>query len=154
MSRLERSPVTVDINVRLSDTDVMNNNNAPGDATFGGLFGPRPPTEITVSGRPITIPGRETLSAMSPESLAGLMEAMLSARRRQGKAETANGERHADGSLRIPSLEAVWLMTRIGRALDQLRLVNLRDVPVSKLRSLNGLAELVLDAVQALEETA
>lgn len=129
-----------------------------GDTTFGGLFArsstPVAPTASSGVSAPPAVPDRVTLAGMTPAMLAVLLERMLSARRRQDPAETVTGERHADGSLHVPSLEAVWLMTRIGKAVGQRRLVNLRHVPISKLRSLNGLAEIALSAVQSLKDTA
>lgn len=132
--------------------DVMNNDSeVSGDATFGGIFGPHPPTselpETTVG-----VPGHEALARMSVAEMMTFMESLLAARRHQELRETMSGERHADGSLRIPSIEAVWLISRIGKALGVVRLVNLRKVrSIHLLRSLNGVAGLTLAAIRGLE---
>ena len=131
----------------------MNSDNAGaggGDPTFGGIFASPAAPRATVRRVLPRLPDAVTLANLDPDDLVLLLEALLSARRREDPAETVSGERHQDGSLRLPSLEAVWLVTQIGKAVGVHRLLNLRNVPVSKLRSLHGIAELAIDAVWTL----
>ena len=152
-SDLDQLPATLDFDVRKPDTGVMNSDSASaaGDQTFGGLFGPPSPLPVTATSRDLPLlPDASTLASTDASDLADLLQELISARRREDPEVTAHGERHVDGSLRVPSLEAVWLLTQLGKSVGVRRLVNLRNVQVSRLRSLRGIAEIAIDAVWSL----
>lgn len=64
--------------------------------------------------------------------------------------ELAAGEVHKDGTVRISSQVAVWLIGRVSEAYGRRKLVNLSRVKdVEKLRSLGGLTELLWKVINA-----
>jgi hypothetical protein len=58
--------------------------------------------------------------------------------------------RHENGSVRIPSMLGVWLLSQVGRAVGHPRLVNLRTIDGKQLRSSRGVAGVVCAALRAL----
>lgn len=55
----------------------------------------------------------------------------------------------ADGSPRIASLVAVWMITQVAKAVGQPRLVSLSQVKAEELRSIAGVARLAYNALRA-----
>lgn len=67
--------------------------------------------------------------------------------------ELAAGEMHSDGTVRISSQVAVWMIGRISEAYGRRKLVNLARVKdLESLRSLGGLAGLLGAVISADKE--
>ena len=130
----------------------MNAHDSSGDASFGGLFSgdegeSKKPAGPGVSQAPLPMPKFAQLVAATPAELEALLQSLLSGRRREDPAQTAWGHLHEDGSLLVPSLEAVWLLTKIGAQTGRARFFDLRKIPVERLRSLRGIAHVIHDAL-------
>lgn len=67
---------------------------------------------------------------------------MLACLKRQPLTEVAAGAAHADGTLAIKSMIAVWILSTVGKAFGR-RLVRLSDVDRDALRSVGGVARLI-----------
>lgn len=137
----------------------MNADDSSEDASFGGLFSadeaaPTRPARPSIARAPLAIPGFGQLMAMTTAELEALLESLLSGRRREDPAQTADGDLHEDGSLLVPSLEAVWLLTKIGAQTGKTRFFDLRKIPVAYLRSLRGIAHVIHDALHTKSATA
>ncbi|WP_459985019.1 hypothetical protein [Nocardioides sp. AN3] len=79
-------------------------------------------------------------------TLLNLWAAMKS----QRAEELAAGELHPDGSVRVSSQVAVWLIGRISEAYGPRKLVNLARVKdIESLRSLGGLTRLLGAVIKA-----
>lgn len=116
--------------------------------------GPTKPAGPSITRSPLSIPGFGQLMAMTPTELEALLQALLSGRRREDPTRTAGGGLHEDGSLAVPSLEAVWLLTKIGARTGKARFFDLRKIPVASLRSLRGIAHVIHDALHTKSATA
>jgi hypothetical protein len=97
---------------------------------------------------------RASLQAATSDELEHLLIGLLGALRGLPELELQFGERHSDGSLRITSHLAVWLIGKVTDAYGG-KLVRLSKVPHREiLRSLGGLAQLLHAAIQKQEERA
>ncbi|TDW24153.1 hypothetical protein EV650_3019 [Kribbella kalugense] len=94
---------------------------------------------------------RPSIVAASPDVLERTLESLLGALKRLSDSELQQRERHQDGSLRITSHLAVWLISRVAEAYGN-KLVDLAKVPDKQsLRSLAGLAHLLHSAIDEKE---
>jgi hypothetical protein len=80
---------------------------------------------------------------MSAQQLQAELAELLRTGRRMTPEQLAGMPRAADGSARIPSMIAVWLLSQVSRALGVRRVVNLSKVRREDLRSLRGVAGLL-----------
>jgi hypothetical protein len=100
--------------------------------------------------RTIAIPGlsRAALQLLDTAALQDTLQELYAQLR--GPAP-AGGELHPNGTLRIPSLVAVWLMGRVSQAYKPgSKLVKLsRALDPEMLRSIGGVADLLIRAIRA-----
>lgn len=82
------------------------------------------------------------LATVRTRSVAQL-ERDLTAVLRKAQPTRMFGELAADGSPRVPSLVAVWLISQVGNAVGRPKLLNLSKVRREELRSIAGVARLV-----------
>lgn len=137
----------------------MTANDSWGDGSFGGLFSADEDAPIRSAGpsiirAPLAIPKFGQLLAVTPAELEALLQSLLSGRRREDPSKTVGGDLHEDGSLLVPSLEAVWLLTKIGAQTGRARFFDLRKIPVANLRSLRGIAHVIHDALHTRSASA
>ncbi len=91
---------------------------------------------------------RARLEMATRDEMAQTLQELLGALKNKSRADLEAGERHGDGSLRITSHIAVWLIGRVSDAYGR-RLVRLSEVPSrDRLRSIGGLAELLTKAIE------
>ncbi len=96
--------------------------------------------------RVTAVPGlnRPELRVADADALAATLLGLWAAMRNQPVEELASGELHQDGTLRISSRVAVWLISRISEAYGRPKLVKLSRVKdIEALRSLGGLTGLL-----------
>lgn len=86
------------------------------------------------------------LQAMGQEELGHEIVEMLACLRRQPVQEVAAGALHADGTLALDSMTAVWVISTVGKAFNR-RLVRLSEVDTESLRSVGGVATLIEQAI-------
>lgn len=95
---------------------------------------------------------RAHLATATREQLRQTLQELLGALKNRSKADLEAGERHGDGSLRITSHIAVWLIGKVTEAYGG-NLVRLSKVPsLDSLRSIGGLAELLTKAIEKNQE--
>jgi hypothetical protein len=124
------------------------------DTDWGRLFGrpvasePAPPA-VDVPAAPALGPTQQlaALRAMDQAALRAHLEGLLAALQRNGAAVA--GELHADGSVAIKSMHAVFLLAEIAASVGRRRLVTLSKVVRTDLESLAGLARLVARSLLA-----
>jgi hypothetical protein len=91
---------------------------------------------------------RDYLAAATPDQLAQVLEELLGALKNAPQDQLQLGERYEDGSLRITSHLAVWLVARISDAYG-CKLVSLSKIHDPKsLRSISGLAKLLAKSIK------
>ena len=142
--------VCLDINVGISHTGVMITDIEVKRSEFRQtLFarGVRKSSAHSVT-RP-KLPTVDELQSLDFDEIAERFADYMAARRGKTLEEIAAGPRTADGSLTIPSMEAVTLLGALGRQIGRPKFIDLRKVEnLQQLRSLRGLAELASDAVE------
>ena len=112
------------------------------DIESGVPLPPPPPTKAPTR----TVSAGE-MAAMPLEALQDHLGTIL----RQGMPSRDFKDRAEDGSPSVPSLVSVWLISQIGDAVGQPRLVNLAKVSdKTELTSLAGVARLTSRALNAL----
>jgi hypothetical protein len=105
---------------------------------------PPPPSPTEASTRTVSA---GDIAAMPLEALQDHLGAIL----RQGMPSRGLNDRAADGSPSVPSIVSVWLISQIGDAVAQPKLVNLAKVSdKTELTSLAGVARLTSRALDAL----
>lgn len=117
----------------------------PGPATPTAT--PKPPTSLKA--RVAAVAGLDPahLRAADRSEVRQVLESLLGALKNVSDAELQLGEKHGDGSLRITSHLAVWLISRVTDAYGS-RLVQLSKVSDREsLRSISGLADLLTTAI-------
>lgn len=134
--------------------------NAPGES-LGSLFfaSTKQPTAGPVAAASSPIPvdpaGGPAALALDAAALRGMDDGamrqeillMLACLQRRPTADVAAGPLHPDGTLRLDSMTAVWVIATIGKAFGR-RLVRLSEVDRDGLRSVAGLASLVRTAIR------
>lgn len=94
---------------------------------------------------------RESLLRLDRVELEQTLQELFAQLGGRSASEVAAGELHANGTLRIPSLVAVWLIGRVSEAYRPgtklVKLSRVRDVDV--LRSVGGVAELLIRSIRA-----
>lgn len=91
---------------------------------------------------------RAGLLSASPADLEQLVVDLLGALKKTPAAELLMGERHGDGSLRLPSQVSVWVLGILADAYGR-KLVRLSQVQdAESLRSVGGLSRLLHGALQ------
>jgi hypothetical protein len=104
---------------------------------------PIAPTSLTQRVAGVVGLSRADLQAATTAQIQQVLQELLGALKNMPQAQLQLGERHGDGSLRITSHLAVWLIGKITDAYGG-RLVRLAKVSDhDNLRSLNGLAQLL-----------
>lgn len=117
----------------------------PGPATAPAT--PKNPTSLKA--RVAAVPGLDPayLRVAGQPEVQQVLESLLGALKNVSEAELQLGEKHGDGSLRITSHLAVWLIGKVTDAYGG-KLVRLSKVPDREsLRSIAGLAELLTTAI-------
>lgn len=115
--------------------------------TTGGAATAKPPTSLKA--RVAAVPGLDSahLKAAGQPEVQQVLESLLGALKNLSDADLQLGEKHGDGSLRITSHLAVWLIGKVTDAYGS-KLVRLSKVPDrDKLRSISGLADLLTKAI-------
>jgi len=108
-----------------------------------------PPATTSLKARVAAVPGLDpaNLKAAGQPQVRQALESLLGALRNVPEAELQLGEKHGDGSLRITSHLAVWLIGKVTDAYGS-KLVRLSKVPDREsLRSISGLADLLTNAI-------
>ena len=94
---------------------------------------------------------RESLLRLDRVELEQTLQELFAQLGGRSAREVAAGELHANGTLRIPSLVAVWLIGRVSEAYRPgaklVKLSRVRDVDI--LRSVGGVAELLIRSIRA-----
>lgn len=101
---------------------------------------------LTLAQRVAAVPGlsRSELRAADATAMSTTLLALWAAMTNRPVHELAAGEMHQDGTVRISSQVAVWLIGRISEAYGRRKLVNLSRVKdVESLRSVGGLTGLL-----------
>lgn len=166
-SRWQRD-ATLAIYVRICDIEVMVSDVGAGARPGGGNFFPAsvsslpaiptptmpttPLPGMTLAQRVATVPGlgRSELRAADAVAMAATLLGLWAAMTNRPAQELAAGAMHPDGSVRISSQVAVWLIGRVSEAYGRRKLVNLSHVnDVEALRSLGGLSKLLAAAINA-----
>lgn len=116
------------------------------DGSFGGIFfperAPRAPGPAPGGTAP-SLPTADEIAKMSIDDLAAILVGLLAPHMHRSLAEVLAGPVHRDGSLHIPSMDAVWLLSVLGAHVGKHPLVNLRHVKdPEQLRSVRGVAVL------------
>lgn len=125
------------VSVSFANIDIMESDIESGVP----LSPPSPPKAPTQ-----TVSARE-IAAMPLEALQDHLGTIL----RQGMPSRDLNDRADDGSPSVPSLVSVWLISQIGDAVGQPKLVNLAKVSdKTELTSLAGVARLTSNALDAL----
>lgn len=107
----------------------------------------KPPTSLKA--RVAAVPRLDSahLKAAGQPEVQQILESLLGALKNLSDADLQLGEKHGDGSLRITSHLAVWLIGKVTDAYGS-KLVRLSKVPDREsLRSIAGLAGLLTDAI-------
>lgn len=117
----------------------------------GGAAGRTATAELPTSlkARVAAVPGLDPahLKAAGQPEVQQILESLLGALKNLSDADLQLGEKHADGSLRITSHLAVWLIGKVTDAYGS-KLVRLSKVPDREsLRSISGLATLLTKAI-------
>jgi len=89
----------------------------------------------------------ESASTMSVEQLEAALTAIL----RTDQPTLSLSDKDPDGSPKIPSLVAVLLVSRVGKAVGREKLVNLAKVDKADLQSVRGVARLAHAQIQTLQ---
>lgn len=113
------------------------------------------PTPTSLKGRVAAVAGLTSthLTSASKAEMQQVLESLLSALKNVSDAQLQSGERAGDGSLRITSHLAVWLIGKVADAYGA-KLVRLSKVPNREsLRSISGLAELLNAAISKKQGT-
>jgi hypothetical protein len=106
-----------------------------------------PTASLTERVKEVTSLDRTELEMATRSEMEQTLQGLLGALKNKSKAELEDGERHRDGSLSITSHVAVWLIGRITDAYGR-KLVRLSKIPNrDNLRSIRGLAELLVRAI-------
>lgn len=156
---LDSLPSTLANDVRKCDIGVVTSDVAHGAEASGGNFFPASvsavptipaPTAaqpgLTLAQRVAAVPGlsRSELRAADATAMSTTLLALWAAMTNRPVHELAAGEMHPDGTVRISSQVAVWLIGRISEAYGRRKLVNLSRVKdVESLRSVGGLTGLL-----------
>jgi hypothetical protein len=90
-----------------------------------------------------------TIWAMGEPDLRYQILQMLACLRRCPMEEIEAGEKHADGTLELASMVAVWIVATIGKAFGR-KLVRLSDVDPESLHSVGGVASLITKSVATI----
>lgn len=123
------------------------------EGDFGDLFFPNDPAapDLATAASPVTGAQPEaTPDDLRARTVAELVEELLmqlATGQRRTLAEVASDPLHADGSVEIASMTAVYLLSVIGKRVGKQPLVNLRSVDPEDLRSVLGVARLVHKAL-------
>jgi hypothetical protein len=156
--------VRLTFDVEKCDIDVVTSNVDDHPGGRGPTFFPaRPPAFASPAALPTarapTVSLTERVKAVAGLDLALLetatrdemeqtLQELLGALKNRSRSDLDAGERHGDGTLRITSHIAVWLIGRVSDAYG-CRLVKLSQVPNrDSLRSIGGLAELLVKAIE------
>lgn len=120
-------------------------------ASSPGVAAAPPPQKVAtpLKTRIATVAGLNAthLSGASKAEVQKVLESLLGALKNVSAAELQMGEKHGDGSLRITSHLAVWLIGKVTDAYGS-KLVRLSKVPDKEgLRSISGLADLLSAAI-------
>jgi hypothetical protein len=110
----------------------------------------RPQPRSTLAQRVADVPGlsRADLRAADAPAMAATLKGLWAAMKNRPVEELAHGEMHPDGTPRISSQVAVWLIGRISQAYGREKLVKLSGVKdLEALRSLGGLTRLLIGAI-------
>ena len=118
---------------------------------------PAPTTSTTQPGpnlaqRVATVPGlsRSELRAADATAMAATLLELWAAMTNRPAQELAAGDVHPDGTARISSQVAVWLIGRVSAAYGRRKLINLSRVKdLESLRSLGGLTGLLGSVINA-----
>lgn len=115
---------------------------------------PAPPAQpgLTLAQRVAAVSGlsRSELRAADAPAVSATLLDLWAAMTNRPVHELAAGEMHKDGTVRISSQVAVWLIGRISEGYGRRKLVNLSRVKdVESLRSLGGLTGLLEAAITA-----
>jgi hypothetical protein len=93
---------------------------------------------------------KASLQRVDRAALQQTLQELYAQLRRRSSAEVAAGELHENGTLRISSLVAVWLIGRVSEAYGSRRklvkLSQVRDVDV--LRSIGGVTDLLIRTIR------
>jgi hypothetical protein len=110
----------------------------------------RPQPRSTLAQRVADVPGlsRADLRAADAPAIAATLQGLWAAMKNRPVEEIAHGEMHPDGTPRISSQVAVWLVGRISEAYGREKLVKLSGVKDPEtLRSLGGLTRLLIGVI-------
>jgi hypothetical protein len=110
------------------------------DIASGAIAPPKPKRRPP----PVPVPTTPVQGYSQSELQQHLTELLSSALPKQVLSEVM-----PDGSPRVASLIAVWLLSQIGAAVGRPKLVNLSKVRREELRSLGGVARLAFDALHS-----
>lgn len=116
-------------------------------ATTTGTATAKPPTSLKA--RVAEVPGLDPayLKAAGQPEVQQVLESLLGALKNLSRADLHLDEKHGDGSLRITSHLAVWLIGKVTDAYGS-KLVRLSKVADREsLRSVSGLADLLTNAI-------
>lgn len=119
----------------------------PSSDTTGEIATAKLPTSLKA--RVAAVVGLDSahLKAASQPEVQQVLESLLGALKNLSDADLQLGEKHGDGSLRITSHLAVWLIGKVTDAYGS-KLVRLSKVPNREsLRSISGLADLLTNAI-------
>lgn len=107
---------------------------------------------LTLAQRVAAVSGltRSDLQAADATSMSATLLGLWAAMTIRPVRELASGELHEDGTVRISSQVAVWLIGRVSEAYGRRKLVNLSRVKdAESLRSMGGLTRLLRSAINA-----
>lgn len=124
----------------------------PSSDTTAGTATAKLPTSL--KGRVAAVAGLDSahLKAAGQPEVQQVLESLLGALKNLSDADLQLGEKHGDGSLRITSHLAVWLIGKVTDAYGS-KLVRLSKVPDREsLRSISGLADLLTNAIANKQE--
>lgn len=130
-----RTPYTLDTNVRKADNQVM---------TSDTISAPAPPR----TRRQLATQAPDWRRLDEAQVAAELLQILQSARRLKDAPPFGQV-----GTVQVPSIVAVWLLSQVGRAVGSARLVNLRQVRRQELRSIAGVAGLVHTALGQIPQS-
>ncbi|OUZ06758.1 hypothetical protein BHE97_18400 [Aeromicrobium sp. PE09-221] len=110
---------------------------------------------LTLAQRVAAVPGlgRADLRTADAAAMSATLLELWAAMTNRPAQELAAGETHPDGTARISSQVAVWLIGRVSQAYGRRKLVNLSRVrDLESLRSLGGLTGLLRSVINADSE--
>lgn len=110
---------------------------------------------LTLAQRVDAVPGlgRAELRSADASAMSSTLLELWSAMTNRPAHELAAGDKHPDGTARISSQVAVWLIGRVSQAYGRRTLVNLSRVKnLESLRSLGGLTGLLRSVISADSE--